>query len=282
MIFLVLGVVCDFFLERFWILWDSRTFFLVFYFLAGVLFVEVWHQSQMSVCVICWAPHQWKWSVDRVSLQMGGVEGCSSSAHFHPLAESRARTSSGRVSSAPAGPAGTQEGGGRVLTHSTCCLRVANETQLCPVSSSGGGSRSAPHSASLMVGGVGTALPCWACCSLMVGGVDTALPCWTCCSLMVDGVETTLPCWACWNEGVEGSREGELECQVTCFVSSCFTLVPGVNVGSASGLRSYESSPHFTVLLCLYVQAFFIVRGKMYLTIGLVMGLLHLGWNQKS
>lgn len=196
---------------------------------------------------------------------MGGVEGCSSSAHFHPLAESRARTSSGSVSSAPAGPAGTQEGGGRVLTHSTCCLRVANETQLCPVSSSGGGSRSAPHSASLMVGGVGTALPCWACCSLMV-----------------DGVETTLPCWACWNEGVGGSREGELECQVTCFVSSCFTLVLGVNVGSASGLRSYESSPHFTVLLCLYVQAFFIVRGKMCLTIGLVMGLLHLGWNQKS
>ena len=73
------------------------------------------------MCVLSAGPNISE-SVDRVSLQMDGVQGCSPSAHFCPLAESRAWTSSGSVRSAPAGPARTQEGGGRVLTHSTCCL----------------------------------------------------------------------------------------------------------------------------------------------------------------
>lgn len=140
---------------------------------------------------------------------MDGVEGCSPSVRMDFKWE--CKLSSCWVSWHP---------GRSQSADSTCCLRVATETQLCPVSTSGGGgARSAPHSTSPWWMGWGLPFP--------AGPAET---------------------------GREGGGEGEVECQVTCLVSSGFTLlVLGVNVGSASRLRSYELSSHFTVLLCLYV-----------------------------
>lgn len=202
----------------------------------------------MSVCVVCWAPYQWKcWqglSADGWDRRM---------LPLSPLLPScwKQSTDFKRECTLSSCWASSHPGRGRQSADSLHLLPpVATETQLCP----------AP---SVEAEGLGVLL---------------TLPHWW------DGdYPSLLGLLKLWGEG--GRENG---------VSSNLCITSLHLVGARCECRLsfptggyWELSSHLTVLLCLYVVLcpgffFFIVSRKIYLTIGLVMALLHMGWNQKS